>query len=195
MSNKEKILKLRESGLSYSEIVSEVGCSKSTVCYHLGENQREKHYIRKKNNRENNLLSQKLWNFKNAFHTKPRKVQNQQSIERKMYEKIHAFHKTKTKNGNKSMKLEFTMQDVINKFGENPKCYLTGEQIDLNKPSTYQFDHIIPKSRGGNNSLENLGICTKKANQCKYNQTPDELLHFCLQVVENFGYKVLELEQ
>jgi predicted transcriptional regulator len=39
---KEKILKLREEGKSYDEIVKEVGCSKSTVSYYCGKGVKEK---------------------------------------------------------------------------------------------------------------------------------------------------------
>ena len=34
MSYKEKILELRENGLSYNKITEELGCSKATVSYH-----------------------------------------------------------------------------------------------------------------------------------------------------------------
>lgn len=42
MSYKENILRLHSEGRSYSEICAELGCSKGTVAYHLGENQKEK---------------------------------------------------------------------------------------------------------------------------------------------------------
>lgn len=40
--HKENILKLREEGKSYKEIQKILGCSKSTISYHLGEGQIEK---------------------------------------------------------------------------------------------------------------------------------------------------------
>lgn len=44
---KEKILKLRGEGLSYKQIVRELGCSIGTVAYHCGENQKIKAQQRK----------------------------------------------------------------------------------------------------------------------------------------------------
>jgi len=53
---KEQILKLREQGKSYREIQQELGCSKGTISYHLGEGQKEKYkkynQARKKRNRD-----------------------------------------------------------------------------------------------------------------------------------------------
>lgn len=98
------------------------------------------------------------------------------------------------------MKHIITIEDIINKFGENPKCYLTGTSIDINNPSTFEFDHIIPVSRGGTSSLDNLGICIKQANRAKERMTPDEFFNLCKLVLENQGYKIqaphsrLELE-
>jgi 5-methylcytosine-specific restriction endonuclease McrA len=92
-------------------------------------------------------------------------------------------------------KSTFTVKDVIEKFGENPICYLTGEQIDINKPRTYHFDHIIPRSRGGDSSIDNLGICTKRANLAKHDMTPDEFEHLCKRVLEHNGYIVTKCEK
>lgn len=39
----EKILELREQGLTYREIQSELNCSKGTIAYHLGEGQKLKY--------------------------------------------------------------------------------------------------------------------------------------------------------
>jgi 5-methylcytosine-specific restriction endonuclease McrA len=101
----------------------------------------------------------------------------------KINKKLYKFQKDNTMD-------KFTVQDVKDKLGEHPVCYLTGEQIDINKPNTYQFDHIIPRSRGGQSTLDNLGICTKRANLSKSDMTPDEFFNFCKIVLENQGYKV-----
>lgn len=48
---KTQILALRAQGLSYNEIVAEVGCSKSTVAYHCGNGQQEKQVVRQRDRR------------------------------------------------------------------------------------------------------------------------------------------------
>ena len=42
MQHKENILKLRSEGKTYNQIKDELGCSKGTIAYHLGEGQKEK---------------------------------------------------------------------------------------------------------------------------------------------------------
>jgi len=42
MKHKEKILKLRAEGNSYSQIAKKLGCSKGTISYHVGFGQKEK---------------------------------------------------------------------------------------------------------------------------------------------------------
>ena len=42
MSTKEDILRLRSEGKSYREIQNELGCSKGTIAYHLGQGQKRK---------------------------------------------------------------------------------------------------------------------------------------------------------
>jgi transposase len=42
MSHKNNIIKLRSQGKTYREIQKELGCSKGTISYHLGEGQKQK---------------------------------------------------------------------------------------------------------------------------------------------------------
>jgi transposase len=51
MSLKEKIVELYNQGLSYNEIKETLGCSKSTICYHVGFGQKKKFGERQKNSR------------------------------------------------------------------------------------------------------------------------------------------------
>jgi len=42
----EQIIKLANKGMSYRQIEKQLGCSKSTIAYHLGKGQKEKAYLR-----------------------------------------------------------------------------------------------------------------------------------------------------
>jgi 5-methylcytosine-specific restriction endonuclease McrA len=46
------------------------------------------------------------------------------------------------------------------------------------------MDHIIPVSRGGDNSLDNCQILSKEVNQAKSNMTDEEFIEMCKRVVE-----------
>jgi len=54
----------------------------------------------------------------------------------------------------------------------------------------YWFDHIVPRSRGGQNTLENLGIAIPEANKAKGNLHLNEFLNLCEMILLNFGYGV-----
>ena len=54
----------------------------------------------------------------------------------------------------------------------------------------YQLDHIIPSSRGGDNSFKNLGITHKIVNYMKGNLTPEELIEWCIKILKHNGYNV-----
>ncbi len=49
---KEKIISLADKGLSYHQIQKRLGCSKSTISYHLGEGQKHKAYARVRKQRD-----------------------------------------------------------------------------------------------------------------------------------------------
>lgn len=179
--HRDKILELRAKGYSYGQIQAELGCSKGTVSFHIGKGQKDKYASRRrKRYKVSHPCQRKLERF---CHTKysTKKNRPQRNI-RLLYKKLWYFCKGEI--------VKITVEDVINKLGENPVCYLTGESIDLNKPRTYQFDHIIPKSRGGSSELDNLGICTKQVNQSKTDMTPEEYIELCKQVLKHNGYTI-----
>jgi CRISPR/Cas system Type II protein with McrA/HNH and RuvC-like nuclease domain len=101
-----------------------------------------------------------------------------------LYTKIHHFNK---KGEGKTM---ITIEQIIERFSDNAICYLTGEPIDITKPRTYQFDHKIPVSKNGDNSIDNLGLCTKEVNLAKRDLTPDEFIALCKKVLVHQGYTV-----
>ena len=187
---KDDILLLLKNNKTYREIQSALGCAKSTISYYSDYNKN------KQKNNEKNLLrrnSHPYFKKVDRFLYHKRSIKKQinhpnNKIRKLLTDKILNFHQNrKTKEYNMST---FTVEDVINKFGENPRCYLTGINIDINQPRTYQFDHIIPVSRGGDNSLDNLGICTKQANLAKSNMMYDEFIDFCKKVLINHGYNI-----
>ena len=49
----EQIKKLANKGMSYRQIEKQLGCSKSTIAYHLGKGQKEKAYLRMKKSKAN----------------------------------------------------------------------------------------------------------------------------------------------
>lgn len=95
------------------------------------------------------------------------------------------------RNGSKlnsgDLESRFSLDDVIKKFGENPRCYLTGRLIDLSDPKTFHFDHITPASKGGSNALDNLGLLCREANRLKSDQTIKETIELCKEIIANYG--------
>ena len=185
---KKRILELRSQGHSYNEIKAKLGCSKGTICFHCSPGQKEKTRLRLVKRRNNNPLIKKIEHF--CFGRK--KVTNEHlesinvvtnlEIKKKIQNKlIHFFRKDK-KRYNKFM---FTAQQLLDKIGSNPVCYLTGQPIDLNKSRSYHLDHIMPKSRGGDDSLANCQIACREANQAKGDLLVEEFLALCKLVIEN----------
>ena len=52
---KERMLQLRSEGKTYAQIAEELGCAKSTVCYHIGSNQKTKSLWRQKSGRDQKI--------------------------------------------------------------------------------------------------------------------------------------------
>ena len=86
--------------------------------------------------------------------------------------------------------MTFNYKDVYAKYGDHFPCALTGRPIDFNKPHTYEYDHILPTSRGGDNTLSNLQIVCPEVNRAKQNLTDEEFLDLCKEVVIHHGHKI-----
>lgn len=183
---KTEILRLRTQGKTYDEISKELKCSKSIISYHCNDKVKIKQSVRQKRNRKKfhpfqSKIYHYIWKKKK---TKVSKIVNRR-FQQLIQWKINFFK-------GDDMTTSFSVSDVINKFGENLKCALTGDAIDITHPRTYHFDHKIPTSRGGDNSLENLQILSRQANLAKSDLTNDEFLHLCKRILENSGYEVVK---
>jgi hypothetical protein len=184
---KEEILKLYSEGKSYNEIYKTLGCAKSTVSYHCGKDQKEKTRNRTNKKRSENPILRKTENFKSRI-LKNRCENFQMRIPSDFLppdERSGPFLKSM-----KDATILFNHNDVLRKLGENPKCYLTGKNIDLSDVNSFAFDHIIPVSKGGDNSLENLGLTTKDANIAKGSLFVEDLLTLCIEILTYNGYEV-----
>lgn len=189
MTNKNlgsTIIELSNQGLSYNQIRDKLNCSKGTISYHLGKDQKRKTRTRATKYKNKHPFISKLSHFKDKSKTYNKCIiLNKNNLTAILNRKILDFCKILNESNTMTANNLFTLEDVLNKIGPNPKCALSGVDIDINKPSTYQFDHIVPRNRGGNNSLENLQITTKIVNQAKRDMTQDEFINLCRLVVEN----------
>jgi 5-methylcytosine-specific restriction endonuclease McrA len=189
---REKILELRNQGKSYNQISEILGCSKSTISYYCGDNQKEKVRERTNKLRSKNPLIQKVDNFKSRIKTIGKLDINEDKEERYVKESIRKFQTRDYPNEKRYNKLKtktFNFEDVIEKFGVDTKCYLSGEPINLYK-NNYNLDHIIPVSKNGDNSINNLGITHEVVNRMKSDLTPEELMEWCIKILIYNGYKV-----
>ncbi len=175
---KEEILRLKKEGKSYGEIKKILNCSKGTISYHCGKGQKEKTKARIKKRRQNILLH-KVENFKH------KKIKNVKESVRKFQKRNN---NTKSKVDSK-INTTFTWEDVLNKYGKETVCYLSGEKINLFE-NNYSLDHKIPPNKGGDNSLGNLRISHRIVNRMKTDLTPEEFIMWCKKILEHNGFKV-----
>lgn len=177
---KDEILRLRQEGKSYNEICRLLGCSKGTVAYHCGDKQKTKQQQRQQRRRADLVILGKVEHFQYDRRVKDKA----EDFQRPRFLDKHG----KARLGKRSM--TFTWKDVIEKFGWETTCYLTGRKIDLREPRTYQFDHKVSVAKGGNSTIDNLGICCRDANQSKHDMSVDEFVALCKEVLEHNGYTV-----
>ncbi len=182
----KKIIALRQKQYSFRQIAEELNCSKSTVSYALRKKTRDK--VKKKSAslppHEKKILN-KIYCFKNAhLSDKPKTAwyinKSPRQVKQSISVKAHRFQRAMT----------FNAKDVLKKFGKHFPCALTGRPIDFYKPETYEYDHIQPISRGGDNTLNNLQLLCPEANQAKGRLTDQEFIELCKEVVIHAGHRI-----
>lgn len=179
---KSKIVELRKSGYSYNDIQLKLGCSKGTISYYCGDNQKEKKNIRQRKRRSSSVIKSKVEAFCCRSYYDTEAYTEDRHFLKILNIKIRFFSMGRKTKKTKQL---FKAQDLLNKIGENPVCYLTGRPINLEDGRSYHLDHIVPISKGGDNSLDNCGLARKEANQSKHSLTKDEFIRLCQDVVDN----------
>lgn len=76
---------------------------------------------------------------------------------------------------------DWTEQEVLNTYGSD--CYICNKTIDFNAPrvgkgsdNSFWPDHVIPISRGGEDTIRNVRPCHRKCNEHKGKKTYDEYI-------------------
>ena len=161
--------------------------------------------VRKLNPILRGIVGKKVDKFKekshkptSAFYLTRGKKNKFTSVGKVIYSKIRTF-KGKTnprkmkayKQGNISK--PYSTKDVIKHIGgiDNAKCYLTGKKLNLHDSYSWQLDHIIPRTKGGSNDLDNMGATTREVNMSKNAMTLEEYHQLCKDVLEHAGYSVI----
>lgn len=173
---KADILRLRKQGKTFKEIKKILDCSMSTISYHCGdgtEKRRVKAQLKKRK-----PICKKVSSFKT------RCARSNFSTFRAKLKTFKRRQRGRNSSSVNNIIKNYSCKDVINKLSDSPICYLTGEKINLNKPETYNLDHIIPASKGGTNDIDNLGICLKEANQAKGELTVPQLIKLCESILK-----------
>ena len=166
---KELILNIKETEPTwgFKRIAAHVGCAPNTVKYHLMDSAKDASRVRVNRSRKKNPLRTKLSHF---------------GVEVKWHMRVKQMNSKST--------VKVTLEELTQKIGADPICYLTGRKINLLDSRSYHLDHKIPRCKGGDNSLDNLEIASREANQAKNDMSLEEFFAFCKEVLEHNGFTV-----
>ena len=179
---KKEIIQLSKLGHSYGQIQNILKCSKSTISYYCSKQEKNKKNIRQRKRRSINILRNKLESFRYKNKQQIQYKADHRDVRKILQIKLSFFSMSRK---TRRVKQKFSLQDLVDKIGDNPTCYLTGKPIDLNDGRSYHLDHIVPISKGGDNSLNNCNIACREANQAKHNLSKEEFLKLCQQVIDH----------
>jgi len=71
---------------------------------------------------------------------------------------------------------------------EDADCYLCGEAVGTSKP---ELDHVVPRSLGGENTVENLRWTHKTCNRMKHDMSVAEMLDRMSLILAHHGRSVV----
>lgn len=148
------------------------------------ENNREKYLLRRKTyyreNRAEILKEMKLYQKENreriAEYKRNYSIKNRHILAKKarVYAKNNA-ESFRERNARRKALLrqnkvgEVDYEKILKRDGLF--CYLCGSDID---DGDYHMDHVIPLSRGGSHSMENIKVTHARCNLIKHNKTVEE---------------------
>ena len=193
MKHKENILQLRSEGYSYRDIQALLNCSKSTISFHCGENQKEKNLRRCKSRKLVNKYYCALEKKRDTFIRKTRNTTKQtpqtesKNFLRTIYNKCDTFRR-----GDDAM--NFSTKDLLKKLEDTEKkCALTGRVLNISDTRSWHLDHIVPVSKGGDNTLDNCQAVCADVNRAKSGMMQEDFFQLCKEVLEHQGYSVVKL--
>lgn len=178
---KDDILRLRKKGKSYNQIAKMLGCSLSTISYHCGTKLKKPQkqgwkvrFAKKINKFKSRCTAEEYRTFRSKIKT----------FKRKFPKGTRARGSGVPTNSRvNNITKDYYAEDVINKIGTSPVCYLTGRKVDIKDTSSYTFDHRVPTTLGGTNDLENLEICSTEANHAKAGLSLNNFYSLCAEIL------------
>ena len=171
---KDQIENLRKE-MTVKEIAAKLNCAESTIRRRLDPE------------KDRTARAKSKTPAKTSIQTKQQRARR---LKAHPYDaKIDKFMRETGKTVYGVLKKNWSLDDVVKTFGENPVCYITGDVIDIKDSGSYCFDHIVSRFNKGSNELDNLGICTTDANYSKSRMTYDpQYIMFCLKVIKHYYF-------
>ena len=102
-------------------------------------------------------------------------------------EKAYQINLRKNFKRNSSYHEPYTLEEVFEKYGTD--CYLCGREIDLAisrlEPEGLNIEHVVPRSKGGPDTLANVRPSHRKCNLDKGTELWDNQLQVDLLALQN----------